>query len=971
MPRETTAKTRNSGVQVREHGESCAFIPANHSRACGLHPADVVCAEPSAPPPPDCEQLFRLALEEAPIGIAVVSLDGRFLRVNHALCEIVGYTCAELTQLTFQAITHPDDVDTDVAAARQLARGEIPRYQVSKRYIRKDGVSIDVMVSAGVARDPNGDAMYFIAHIEDISERKLAQDRIRQAEERYELALRGANLAAWDWNIVTGHVECNARWAELRGYRRDEIQPSFETWLSTIHPDDLSHVQRRLADFLDGKTLEFECEYRIKTKTGAWIWILDHANVFARDSTGRPMRMAGTELDITERKRLEQLLRDANADLDRAQAIAMTGSWRLDVRRNELIWSNEACRILHVPHDTTMTHEELLSRVHPDDREYVHQVWSAALRGAPYDVEHRLLVDGVVRWVREKAEFERDEHGAPLWAIGITQDVTERKRADEALRRAEARSSSILAASADAIISVDDDVGITQFNAAAENMFGYAKSEVLGCSIEVLIPERFRPTHRDQVRAFVTGAETSRHMGARRMEILGLRKNGEEFPADAAISKIEVGGTRVISVSVRDITDQARVAKEQTFLAEAGAVLAASLDYEATLACVADLAVKQFADVCMIEVVEELRDVRRLQVASRDPSLAKTCEELAHYPVNRERPHLAFTTLQTNRPVLVERVTDDMVQSFAQSEKHLALLRACTPASMMTVPLLVYDRLVGVLCLIASRGSRPYGAGDVLLAEELARRAALSIENARLYRTARRATKARDDVLSIVAHDLRNPLNVVRLHAQALRMQHPAVRRAAEAIDRSAQRMDRLIEDLLDISRLEAGQLQVEQARASASDLAHEAADTHQTVAEGAGITLTLDVPADLPDVWADRSRILQVLDNLLGNSLKFTERGGHVALSAARRGDEIEFAVRDTGPGLSSDTALHVFDRFWQVRRADRRGAGLGLAIAKGIVEAHGGRIWVESELGRGSTFRFSVPVAMPRPTPQLSAHV
>lgn len=905
------------------------------------------------------EQLFRLALEEAPIGVAVVGLDGRFLRVNHALCEIVGYPCAELKQLTFQAITHPDDVDTDVALSQQLARGEIPRYQLAKRYVRKDGAPVDVMLSAAIARGRDGTPLYYIAHVEDITDTKLAQDRLRQAQERYELALRGADLGAWDWNVVTGEVIFTARWAEMRGYRLEELRPHLDTWLTGVHPDDLPQVQHVLAEYLAGRLSDYECEHRVRTRSGAWIWVLDRGKVFARDAAGRPTRMVGTELDITVRKHLEQSLRESNAALDRAQSIATTGSWQLDVRNNALTWSDEAYRIFRVQPGTPMTYEAFLARVYPEDREHVQRMWTAALRGIPYDIEHRILANGTVRWVREKAELAFDGDGAPVRAIGIAQDITERKHADEALRLAEARSSSILAASADAIISIDEDCRITQFNAAAEKMFGYAKSEVLGATFDRLIPERSRARHREFIDAFAAGAETSRRMGTGGSEILGLRKTGEQFPAEAAISKIEVGGARVYSISMRDLSDEARIAKEQTFLAEASAALAASLDYEATLRRVAELAAKSFADVCIVDVVEESGEVRRLQVAFRDEQRARMCQPLTEHPIDRDRPHLAFASLRTKQPILIPHATEEVLASFAQSEEHLALIHACDPTSLMAVPMLVYDKLVGVLGLVTSRGSRTFATADLRLAEELARRAALSIENARLYRTARRAVQARDDVLGIVAHDLRNPLNVVRLHAQLLRMHDAAAERAADAIDRSAQRMDRLIEDLLDVSRLEAGRLQVEPTRVSAADLVNDATEAQRPLAERAGLTLALDIPDGLPDIWADRGRIMQVLDNLVGNALKFTARGGRIEVSAALHDNAVELAVRDTGAGLSSDAAGHVFDRFWQVRRADRRGAGLGLAIARGIVEAHGGRIWVESEVGRGTTFRFTVPVA------------
>ena len=908
----------------------------------------------------ESERQFRIVFDEAPIGVALVGLDGRFLRVNNALCEIVGYPREELTRLTFQEITHPEDVDTDLALAQQLARGEIPRYQLAKRYIRKDGALVDILLSGSVARSSDGAPLYYIAHVEDITERKRTEDQVRHAQQRFELALKGADLGTWDWNVATGEVTFNARWAEMRGFRLDEIKPHVDTWAVGVHPDDWDHVQRVLTDCLEGRTADYETEHRCKTKSGGWIWTLDRGKVFVRDEHGRPIRMAGTELDITERKRLEQSLRETYADLDRAQSVAKTGSWRLDIHRDVLAWSEENYRIFGIPSGTPMTYEGFLACVHPDDRAYVDRMWTAAQRGEPYDIEHRLLVDGTVKWVREKADLERDEDGALLGGIGITQDITERKQAEEAIRLLEAKSSGILSISADAIISVDADQRITLFNEGAEKTFGYSKQEAIGSSLELLLPERFRTVHPRHIARFLAGDEVSRRMGERGMVIVGRRKNGEEFSADAAISKLEVGGTQILTVALRDITEQKRVEREQRFLAEAGTVLAVSLEYEEMLTRIAELAVMDLADVCVVDVVAETGDVRRLKIVSRDPSMTRVSERLAQLPIDRSRPHLLRETLETKRPVLMQHVTEEMITGLAQSEECQRLLRAIDPKSILTVPLMAYEKLLGGIALLSSTPGRVYGQADVRLAEELARRAALSLENARLYRAALRAIQARDDVLGIVAHDLRNPLNTVLLQAQLLQFDSGHTRQA-ETIERAATRMDRLIQDLLDVSRMEAGRLPIEPQRVPSRDVAIESVETQSELAANASVELRLEIPTTLPEVWADRSRLLQVLENLIGNAVKFTRRGGSITVGATPRPGEVLFWVHDTGVGIPAENLGSVFDRFWQARRADRRGAGLGLPIAKGIIEAHGGRIWVESETGSGTTFYFTVPVASP----------
>jgi signal transduction histidine kinase len=238
----------------------------------------------------------------------------------------------------------------------------------------------------------------------------------------------------------------------------------------------------------------------------------------------------------------------------------------------------------------------------------------------------------------------------------------------------------------------------------------------------------------------------------------------------------------------------------------------------------------------------------------------------------------------------------------------------------------------------------------------------VAIENASLYRASVEAIQLRDQVLGIVAHDLRNPLGSVLMHTDLLRRQGAPESRSpksVEAIERAATRMSRLIQDLLDVSRMEAGHLSIEKASLPAAQVVADAVVAQRELAASASLELGLDVAAGLSDVSADRDRLLQVFANLIANAVKFTELGGRVTVGAAQGDGEVLFRVADTGPGIAAQDLPRLFERFWQARQTDRRGAGLGLAIAKGIVEAHGGRIWVESTPGRGSTFFFTIPTA------------
>lgn len=353
--------------------------------------------------------------------------------------------------------------------------------------------------------------------------------------------------------------------------------------------------------------------------------------------------------------------------------------------------------------------------------------------------------------------------------------------------------SDIVAISADAIICIDANQKITLFNEGAEQIFGWTAAEVMGQPLEILLPERTRKVHAAHVERFGQSQDRARRMGQRR-EISGVRKNGEEFPAEAAIAKVRMGDSVVFSVVLRDITEQV-----------------------------------------------ELQ--RRLQ----------------------------------------------------------------------------------------------------------------------------NAIQARDDTVGVVAHDLRNPVSAVKMLSSALLQSDdidalpPEASEQLRLIRASALQMDRLIQDLLDVTRIETGRLPVDKVPVSAAGLLESALQTLRPLVKEAGITLREDVPPALPQVEADAERIGQVLSNLVGNAIKFTTKGGQITVSARAEADVVRVSVTDTGTGISREQLPHIFDRFWQSSQSSirSRGAGLGLPIARGIVRAHGGELGVESEPGKGSTFFFSIPIA------------
>lgn len=554
----------------------------------------------------------------------------------------------------------------------------------------------------------------------------------------------------------------------------------------------------------------------------------------------------------------------------------------------------------------------------------------------------------------------RDPASRALIGMGtVTRDITERKRAEDALRRAEAKASGILSIAADAIISVDEHQRITLFNEGAEKIFGYSRAEAIGAPLSMLMPERFRSHHAELVERYATDDALAARMATNHRDVVGLRKNGEEFPAEATLSKLGLDGERILTVALRDVTDRKRLEGEQALLAEMGSVLTRTLELPQILSSIAQLTTRALADACIVYVGGEHRDLHPAQAAIRDPSKAGLCDALARVAIDELVARERLADLAESRPVVIEHVAgDEPLATIARRRGDVQVLRELDARSMMIAPLFARRRIVGALALISTEDRRGFGRGDVQFVEQVAQRAALAIDNAGLYADACRAIQIRDDVVGIVAHDLRNPLGSILLQAGLLRTV-PELRsqKSADSIERSATRMSRLIDDLLDVTRIEEGRLSVEPVRVAAAPVVAQVIDANASAASGK--QLRADLEPGLPDVLADRDRLLQILENLVGNAVKFTGAGGLVMVGATRRDGDVVFSVADSGVGIAADDLPHVFDRFWQAQRGRRSGAGLGLAIAKGLVEAHGGRIWIESEPGHGTTVFFTIPAA------------
>lgn len=512
----------------------------------------------------------------------------------------------------------------------------------------------------------------------------------------------------------------------------------------------------------------------------------------------------------------------------------------------------------------------------------------------------------------------------------------------------------------DAILSADRAGKILISNDAAEETFGYRAPELAGTPATALAESE------DVGRAGELLDRAARGEAVHGVRIASRRRDGSGFPGEWTVASIpdERGETLGFVVIVRNVERQSRLEEAQDFLQELSRSLAETLDYQETLVLVAELSVPYLADWCILDVVEGDEDLRRVATAHADPSLLGVLRELQErFPPGPQSGHPGREAFRTARSLLLPDLTEAVLAERTVDHEHRELLSRLGSRSLIAVPLIARNRVIGSATFVRGHSGRTFGAADVLLAEDVGRRAALAVSNARLYREAQQALADREELTAIVSHDLRNPLNAAVVAAAVLEQDlEPEKRRnQARVLQRSLQRMAGLLDDLIELSRIDTGRLVIEREPMAVDPLLQEACEEFQGLAAEQGSTIVCPETHGLPDIQGDRHRLLQVLGNLLGNALKFSPPGEAVELLADAAEGEVRISVRDRGPGLDPDERSQAFERFWQGRRGDRQGLGLGLAIARGLVEAHGGRIWIESTPGAGATFHFTVPAVKP----------
>ncbi len=514
-----------------------------------------------------------------------------------------------------------------------------------------------------------------------------------------------------------------------------------------------------------------------------------------------------------------------------------------------------------------------------------------------------------------------------------------------------------------AIFSVDLGGRVSSWNRGAERILGWRADEVVGRPTSLFYPPdavaRGLP-------AAVLAEATSR--GHAVFEGWGLRKDGTRFYAEVAVTALYDDARTVAGFAkvTRDVTARHTWEVHRRLWDDVHLVLSASLtDPEGALRAMADLMVRELADFAVIDLVQDAGELKRLTVACAQPQDAEVAESLRRLAPSQPGLSIRTEVARTGEARLFPSISRANIDAAACTEDERATLRRLAPRSVLIVPLAARGRILAVLALVRARTEEAYSESHLRFGREVGRMAGVHIDNARLYQAAQQSIAQRDYVLGVVAHDLRGPLSSIVLRtnlglrrlARAQADDEP-MGAALRAIQDSAMLMDRLISNLLDLTRSRRGRLEADPRRCAPAALVAFAVEQARPQAVAQAVHLRADIEPGLPEVYADRGRVLQCLSNLLGNALKFTPARGEIVAGVHSGDAQVVFEVRDTGAGISPQELPRVFDPFFQHNRTDRRGTGLGLGICKWIVESHGGTMTAESTLGKGSAFRFTLPV-------------
>lgn len=912
---------------------------------------------------------LNLALSAAELGDWSWDVSSDMVTFSERAAEIFGIPPGpHMTWTKMQDLLHPED--------RSRARQEVERviaervqYDIEYRVKRVDGSPVWVGALGRAVYDDSGqvESMYGVLH--DISERKQLEQSLRDSEARFRGLMEQAPFSIQVFAPDGRTVRVNRAWEDLWGVTLDQIegydiltdrQLEERGVLPLIHrafegePTSIPAVR-----YDPNETIPDQTRHPDPVR---WVAAVAYP---LKDAEGAVREVVLIHDDVTARRRAEAALRESEEKLRLLADTIPQLAW-MAAPDGDILWYNRRWYEY-----TGSTPEEMegwgWQSVHdPAVLPAVIERWRHSLAiGEPFDMIFPLRgADGGFRPFLTRVNPLRDDDGRILYWFGTNTDITELRQAREALATSEERLRLALEAGRMGVWDWNVRTGELQWTDSLEPLHGLAPG-TFGGTFEHFL-QLVHPQDRRAVEAAIQQALDDCEEFY--VEFRNVRPDGSVHWI-AGSGQVFVGEDgaplRMIGIGL-DVTQRKRSEQTARFLADASAALAGLVDFDSTLQKLAAVAVPRFADWAAVDLLEPTGALRRVAVAHVDAAKVELAHDLhRRSPPAQDAPTGVWQILRTQRSELIGEINDEMLAQAVQDQEALGILRRLGLRSYIGVPLIVRGTARGVLTFIAAESGHTYDEADLAVAQELAHRAAIAIENAELYEELRQADRRKDEFLATLAHELRNPLAPIRNGLQVLRLagpETPALVDARAMMERQVTQLVRLVDDLLDVSRITRNRLELRRELVTLEDVVHNTIETSRPFVEHSGHTLSVTLPTRPIYLDADPVRLAQVLSNLLNNAAKYTEPGGRITLTAEVEGANAVVRIRDNGIGIPADALPRIFEMFSQVDRgkADAQGGlGIGLTLVRRLVEMHGGSVEAASEgAGRGSEFTVRLPI-------------